>query len=190
MRIESRILVVRGQKVMIDTDLADIYGVPTKRLNEQIRRNRDRFPPDFMFQLSTVEKAEVVANCDHLEKLKFSKTPPFAFTEHGAMMAGFVLNSLQAVEMSVYVVRAFARLREVLASNKEMAARMERLERSTEALALRHDELAINTRAQLRQVLDAVRELMAPPAVPVKRPIGFIVAEDKPLKPKAAPRRR
>lgn len=83
-KIESRILLVRGQKVMIDADLAELYGVPTKRLNEQVKRNAERFPPDFIFMLTPQEKAEVVANCDHLAKLKFSKSLPFAFTEHGA----------------------------------------------------------------------------------------------------------
>ncbi len=86
-RIESRILVVRGQKVIIDADLAQLYGVDTKRLNEQVKRNIDRFPHDFMFRLSADEKTEVVANCDHLQKLKFAKTLPYAFTEHGAIRA-------------------------------------------------------------------------------------------------------
>ena len=84
-RIESRIQIIRGQRVMIDVDLAEMYGVQTKRLNEQVKRNRKRFPTDFLFQLTLDEKAEVVANCDHLQKLKFSKTLPFAFTEHGAI---------------------------------------------------------------------------------------------------------
>ena len=84
--IENRILLIRGHKVMVDADLASVYGVTTKRLNEQVKRNRDRFPDDFMFQLTEVEKAEVVANCDHLKKLKFSKAFPYAFTEHGAIM--------------------------------------------------------------------------------------------------------
>ena len=85
-KIEQRILLIRGEKVIIDADLAEFYGVPTKRLNEQVKRNKTRFPKDFMFQLKTVEKAEVVANCDHLEKLKFSKALPLVFTEHGAIM--------------------------------------------------------------------------------------------------------
>ncbi|RQO63580.1 hypothetical protein DBR47_03380 [Paucibacter sp. KBW04] len=112
-RIEGRILILRGHKVMIDADLAALYGVPTRRLNEQVKRNRDRFPGDFMFQLDAAEKAEVVANCDHLSKLKFSKTLPYAFTEHGAIQAANVLASPQAVEMGIYVVRAFVRLREL-----------------------------------------------------------------------------
>jgi len=182
--IESRILLIRGQKVMIDADLAELYGVPTKRLNEQVKRNADRFPPDFMFALSAVEKSEVVANCDHLRNLKFSRSMPFAFTEHGAMMAGFVLNTPRAVEMSVYVVRAFARLREVLASNRELAAKLDALERKTELLSLQHEAFAGNTRAQIKQVFDALRQLMTPPDPP-KRPIGFVTADEKSGKPRA-----
>ncbi|MFC1889448.1 ORF6N domain-containing protein [Thermodesulfobacteriota bacterium] len=88
--IQQRIFLIRGEKVIIDADLAEFYGVPTKRLNEQVKRNKDRFPEDFMFQLSSEEKVEVVANCDHLSKLKFSKSLPYAFTEHGAIMAASV----------------------------------------------------------------------------------------------------
>jgi len=88
-RIENRILLLRGQKIILDADLAELYGVPTKRLNEQVKRNLERFPTDFMFRLSATEKQEVVANCDHLEKLKYSKSLPFAFTEHGAVEADF-----------------------------------------------------------------------------------------------------
>ena len=104
-RIENRIQVIRGLRVMLDVDLATLYGVQTKRLNEQVKRNRDRFPSDFLFQLTLDEKAEVVANCDHLRNLKFSKELPFAFTEHGAIQAANVLASSQAVEMGIYVVR-------------------------------------------------------------------------------------
>ena len=99
-RIESCIQVIRGLRVMLDVDLAALYGVQTKRLNEQVKRNRDRFPSDFLFQLTADEKTEVVANCDHLQNLKFSKALPFAFTEHGAIQAANVLASSQAVEMS------------------------------------------------------------------------------------------
>ena len=96
-RIARQILVIRGQKVMIDADLAALYGVPTKRLNEQVKRNAARFPKDFVFRLSRAERDEVVANCDHLWRLKFSPTMPFAFTEHGALMAASVLNTPRAV---------------------------------------------------------------------------------------------
>jgi hypothetical protein len=127
-RVESLILRIRGHRVMIDADLAALYGVPTKRLNEQVKRNARRFPEDFCFQLSVAEKSEVVANCDHLARLAFSSSSPHAFTEHGAIMAANVLNSPRAVEMSVHVVRAFVRLREVIASHKELVKRVDELE--------------------------------------------------------------
>lgn len=179
LRVEQRILVIRGLKVMIDADLADLYGVPTKALNQAVKRNAERFPADFMFQLTAEEKAEVVTNCDHLARLKFSKALPFAFTEHGAIQASNVLASPQAVEMGVYVVRAFVRLREVLASSRELAAKLDALEHKTELLSLQHDALASNTRAQFKQVFEALRQLMAPPAEPAKRPIGFVPGENE-----------
>ncbi len=120
-RIEARIQTVRALRVMVDADLAEIYGVPTKRLNEQVKRNGGRFPADFMFQLTAAEKAEVVANCDHLQKLKFSKALPIAFTEHGAIQAANVLATAQAVEMGIYVVRAFVQLRQASALHADLA---------------------------------------------------------------------
>src|SRR5690349_2525871 len=107
--IATRILVLRGQRVLVDADLARIYGVSTKRLNEQVKRNSRRFPEDFVFQLTASEKAEVVAKCDHLKGLRFSKNLPYAFSEHGAIQAANVLNSDAAIEMGVQVVRAFVR---------------------------------------------------------------------------------
>lgn len=101
-RIAQSILVIRGQKVIIDADLAALYGVPTKALNQAVKRNPARFPEDFMFRLSAAEKTEVVTNCDHLAKLKFAKTLPYAFTEHGAIQAANVLNSPRAAEVGVY----------------------------------------------------------------------------------------
>ena len=177
-RIESRIQVIRGLRVMLDVDLAALYGVLTKRLNEQVKRNRDRFPSDFLFQLTLDEKAEVVANCDHLQNLKFSKALPFAFTEHGAIQAANVLASSQAVEMGIYVVRAFVQLRQSLSANVDVAKRLADLETKTESLEMSHDTFSRNTRLQLRQLLDAVRELTTPPE-PTKRPIGFLRHEDK-----------
>ncbi len=147
------------------------------RLNEQVKRNRDRFPADFLFQLTVSEKAEVVANCDHLQKLKFSKVMPYAFTEHGAIQAANVLASSQAVEMGIYVVRAFVHLREAASVHADLAKRLNDLEMKTESLELTHDTFSRNTRLQLKQLLEAVRELMAPPDPP-KRPIGFVSPED------------
>ena len=184
-RIEGRIQVIRGLRVMIDVDLAALYGVPTKRLNEQVKRNRERFPADFLFQLTPTEKAEVVANCDHLQKLKFSKVLPYAFTEHGAIQAANVLASDQAVEMGIYVVRAFVHLREALSSNADVAKRLSELEMKTESLELSHGTFSRNTRLQLRQLLDAVRELTTPPQPP-KRPIGFLPLENKKDQPKGS----
>lgn len=185
-RIESGIVLVRGQKVMIDADLAELYGVPTKALNQAVKRNARRFPADFMFQLTAAEKLQVVTDCDHLARLKFSKTLPFAFTEHGAIQVANVLNSEQAVDMGVYVVRAFVRLREMIVSNKELALRLDDLENTTELMSLKHDTFEHNTRVQLKQIFDAIRELMAPPEPASKRPIGFITPDDGPGKPKAA----
>lgn len=184
-RIEPRIQLLRGVKVIIDADLADLYGVPTKRLNEQVKRNIARFPSDFLFKLSKQEKAEVVANCDHLAKLKFSRTLPYAFTEHSAIQAANVLASCQAVEMGIYVVRAFVKLREAAIEHRDLSQRLDALEEKTDALAMDHDSFSRNTRLQLRQILDALRELTAPPDPP-KRPIGFAPPEDKsPRSPKA-----
>jgi hypothetical protein len=162
-RIESRILLIRGQKVMLDSDLAGLYGVSTKRLNEQVKRNQNRFPADFMFRLTAKEKAEVVANCDHLQTLKFSPGLPHAFTEHGAIMVASVLNTPRAMEVSVYVVRAFVALREMLGAHKELAGKLAELESRVEA----HDE-------HITALFEAIRQLMEAPAKPRKR-IGFAV---------------
>ncbi len=124
-RVQKTILLIRSEKVILDADLATLYGVSTKRLNEQVKRNPGRFPDDFMFQLTNEEKAEVVANCDHLRRLKFSPNLPYAFTEHGAIMAANVLNSERAVEASVEIVRAFVRPRQLLASNVELSRRLD-----------------------------------------------------------------
>ncbi|MDM0115908.1 ORF6N domain-containing protein [Variovorax sp. J22R133] len=176
--IEGRIQVVRGLKVMIDADLAALYGVDTRRLNEQVKRNAGRFPADFMFQLTPAEKAEVIANCDHLAKLKFSKAMPFAFTEHGAVQASSVLASTQAVEMGIYVVRIFVRLRQAASMHEDLAKRLTALEDKVEGLTLSHDTFSRSTRLQLRQLFDALRALTTPPDPP-KRPIGFVTPEEK-----------
>ena len=163
--VERTILLLRGQKVILDADLGKLYGVSTKRLNEQIRRNHARFPEDFTFQLTPEEKAEVVANCDHLSNLKFSPALPLAFTEHGAIMAASVLNSPRAIEISILVVRAFIRLREIFMNHKKLARKLEELERRIEA----HDE-------QIGAIFEAIRQLMRPPETERKK-IGFGVNE-------------
>jgi len=162
-RIAQRIVVIRSHKVMIDADLAALYGVPTKRLNQQVKRNKKRFPEDFVLQLSRAERDEVVANCDHLQRLKFAPTLPYAFTEHGALMAASVLNTARAVEVSLYVVRAFVQLREALATHKDLTRRLD-------ALEAQYDH-------QFKVVFDAIRELMTPLEPSKKRRIGFIQEE-------------
>jgi hypothetical protein len=165
--IEQRILLIRGQRVMLDADLSGLYGTTTKRLNEQVKRNRGRFPEDFMFQLTKKEKAEVVAICDHLAKLKFSPVLPNAFTEHGAIMVASVLNTKRAIQVSVFVVRAFVKLREMLSTHKELAHKLAMLERKLQ----NHDE-------SIRSLVVAIRQLMAPPEPePPKKQIGFLVEE-------------
>ncbi len=184
-RVETRIQIIRGAKVILDADLAELYGVSTKALNQAVKRNIARFPPDFRFQLDADEKAEVVTNCDHLEKLKFSKVLPHAFTEHGAIQAANVLASPLAIEMGIHVVRAFVRMRALAVTHDDLARRLAALEHKTETLALHHDNLQHDTQAQLRQVFDALRALMAPPPEPKKRPIGFVTPGGKDRKGQA-----
>lgn len=179
-RIAQAIVLVRGQKVLLDEHLATLYGVETRRLNEQVRRNLDRFPADFMFQLDDTEYAALISQFATSKPGRGGRRKlPLAFTEHGAIMAATVLNSPRAVEVSVYVVRAFVRLRETLGSNQELAAKLDALEQKTELLSLRHETFSRNTRAQLKQVFEALRQLMAPPAAPPRRPIGFVAAPEK-----------
>ena len=165
--LASRIVVLRGQRVMIDADLAALYGVETKVFNQAIKRNLQRFPTDFVFQLTAAEKTEVVTDCDHLARLRFSPHLPRAFTEHGAIMAASVLNSPRAVKMSVYVVRAFVELRSLLTSNKQLAGQLAQLERCIGD----HDQA-------LRNIVATLRQLTAPAAATRKRAIGFLADLD------------
>jgi ORF6N domain len=180
-RISLSIAALRGQRVILDSDLAALYGAETKRFNEQVKRNGARFPADFMFQLSAEESDSLRSQIATLKtgRGKHRKYLPYVFTEHGAIMAAMVLNSPRAVEVSVYVVRAFVRLREAAMLHKDLAERLTSLEDRTEALAMSHDTFSRNTRNQLRQVFDALRELTIPPEPP-KRPIGFVTQEEKP----------
>lgn len=168
-RIASFILVVRGHKVLLDADLAALYGVTTKRLNEQVRRNRERFPEDFVFPLAQDEYEALRSQFATLKpgRGRHRKYLPYVFTEHGAIMAAAVLNSPRAVEMSLYVVRTFVRLREVLASNQALKRKLDELERKLGA----HDQA-------IASILSAIRELMAPPAPAKKRRMGFIQSDD------------
>ena len=161
-RIQQAILLIRGKRVMLDADLAKLYGVSTKRLNEQVKRNRDRFPQDFMFQLNP-EEAEVLRsqNATSKEGRGGRRYLPFAFTEHGAIMLASVLNTPRAIEVSVFVIRAFARLREILATHRSLANKLAELEGKIET----HDEA-------IRSLVSAIRQLMAAPEEPPKK-IGF-----------------
>lgn len=176
--IESVIHSARGEKVILDADLARIYGVNTKRLNEQVKRNARRFPADFAFRLSKAELEHLTgqaANSDRTanrsqiatgsQKHRDPRFLPYAFTEHGALMAANVLNSPQAVEMSVLVIRTFVRMRQVLAADKDLTGKLSELERKFGT----HDE-------QIQLIFDAIRQLMTPPE-PKNRKIGFLVEE-------------
>lgn len=172
-QIADRILVVRGEKVLLDADLAELYAVPTKRFNEQVKRNVARFPADFMFQLTDHEfnhlRSRLATSSSNPRTSNWGgrRFPPYAFTEHGAIMAATVLNSPRAVEVSVYVVRAFVQLRALLTAHKELAQRLNELEaRIQKRLATQDQAIA--------GILEAIRELMRPPEPPKKRKIGFV----------------
>ena len=173
-KLQDRILTIREQKVILDADLATIYGVATKVLNQAVKRNADRFPPDFLFQLSPQEVADmrsliVTASRSQSVTLKRGhniKYLPYAFTEHGAIMAATVLNSPQAVEMSVFVVRAFIMMREQLLATTTLAKRLADVEK----LLLTHD-------SALRDLYQKLRPLLLPPPEPERKSIGFGVKE-------------
>ena len=164
--ISQSVLLLRGQRVLLDADLAALYSVETRRLNEQVRRNRARFPADFIFELTKEEFANL--------KSQFATSSwggrrkrPLAFTEHGAIMAATVLNSPRAVEMTIHVVRAFLELRNLLASNRQLAEKFAQLERKVAS----HDRAIVD-------IVKAIRQLMHPP-LPKKRPIGFTANLDE-----------
>ncbi|GMQ83038.1 MAG: hypothetical protein BMS9Abin05_2511 [Rhodothermia bacterium] len=138
----------------------------TKRLNEQVKRNKDRFPVDFLFQLTLQEKEEVVANCDHLSNLKFSTALPYAFTEYGAIMVASVLNSTKAIEASVFVVRAFVKLRQVLSEYAEIAQRVSDIEKKLTG----HDQ-------EIAALIDSIKALLRPTPIPPSRQIGFHIPD-------------
>jgi hypothetical protein len=156
--IANCICFIRGAKVMLDSDLAMLYGVSTKKINQAVKRNIDRFPSEFMFQLTDNEKKEVVTVCDHLQKIKYSPYLPFAFTEHGVIMVASILNNSQAVAVSIQVVRTFVKLRSVLLSHKELAKKIEEMEE-------KYDE-------QFRIVFAAIKALMKEEEKP-RNPIGY-----------------
>ncbi|MBK9130134.1 MAG: ORF6N domain-containing protein [Gammaproteobacteria bacterium] len=165
-QIEDRIYTVRSKRVMLDADLARLYGVTTKRLNEQVRRNADRFPEDFAFKLTDQEvtnlKSQIATSSEASRGHGGRRYQPWVFTEHGAIMAASVLNTPRAVEVSVFVVRAFVKLRELSATHKELGQKLDELERKVSG----HDQA-------IAGLINAIRELMTPPEPKKKRPIGF-----------------
>jgi hypothetical protein len=177
-RIEPRILFIRGQRIILDADLADLYGVTTKRLNEQVKRNANRFPPEFMFQftkeevLSMRSQFATASDDDHSgirsQIVTASKRNirylPYAFTEHGALMAASILNTPRAIDVSVYVIKAFVKLREFLSSHKDLAEKLASLERKVSS----HDE-------SIQALVAAIRRLLEVPSTSPTRRIGFHV---------------
>lgn len=160
--IESKIYLIRGQKVMLDRDLAELYGVATKVLNQAVKRNGKRFPDDFMFKLATPEKNELVTNCDRFRTLKHSTVTPYAFTEQGVAMLSTVLNSERAIQVNIAIMRTFVKFREMLSANKELAHKLTLLENRIE----KHD-------GEIKAIFNAIRQLMAPPETKKKADIGF-----------------
>ena len=170
-QIEPLIHTVRGQNVFLDSDLATLYGVPTRTLNQAVKRNRDRFPGDFMFQLTAAE-LEAMRSQSVTASKRNVRHPPHVFTEHVVVMAASVLSSPQAVEVSVFVVRAFVKLRQLAMAHKDMAAKLDQLERKVGD----HDE-------SIRQLVSAIRQLMAAPT-PKPRRMGFHAIRDQAKKKK------
>ena len=159
-KIESKILLIRGKKVMIDSDLAKLYGVKTKVLNQSVRRNIKRFPEDFMFQLTQEEKEEVVTICDHLDKLRFSHVLSCVFTEQGVSMLSSILNSERAILVNVEIIRTFTKLREMIENHKDLKKKIEEMES-------KYDK-------QFQMVFEAIKQLIEEP-VKSKRRVGFRV---------------
>jgi hypothetical protein len=158
-RIERAILLIRGQKVMLDADLAELYGVQTKRLVEAVKRNIDRFPEDFMFQLSEDEFAILRSQFATSSQWGGRRYAPYAFSEHGILMLSSVLRSRRAIDVNIQIMRTFVRLRKMLGAHKELVRRLNALERKYDA--------------QFKVVFEAIGRLMAPPAPKEKRRIGF-----------------
>ena len=158
-QVSRQILVLRGQKVLLDANLAVLYGVQTKRLLEQVKRNRKRFPPDFVFRLTDQElinlRSQIATSSLEYRRWGGKRYAPYAFTEHGALMAANVLHSKRAIEVCIFVVRAFVRLRDALMAHKDLAKKLDELERKTESLTSRHDALAANTRSQFKEARDS-----------------------------------
>ncbi len=165
-RIGGKILTLRGHKVLVDADLAELYGVPTKILNQAVKRNVERFPTDFMFRLEESERNEVVANCEHLARLKFSSQMPLVFTEQGVAMLSSVLRSPKAVAVNVEIMRAFVKLRHLVASSDALTRQIEALDAKFEGRSKEHEQ-------HIQQLYALLDELIHPSEPPPKKRIGF-----------------
>ncbi len=165
--VVSRIYIVRNHRVMLDSDLAELYGVPTRVFNQAVKRNKERFPADFMFQLTDGEYDSLRSQIVISNQRGGRRYLPYAFTEHGAIMAATILNSQRAIEMSVFVVRAFVQLRDLLSSHKQLSSRLDDLERKLAS----HDR-------DITMIINAIRNLITPPSQK-KRQIGFVVDEEE-----------
>lgn len=177
--ISQHIVQLRGKKVMLDADLAALYGVQTKVLIQAVKRNLDRFPSDFMFQLEG-EEWEVLRSQSGTSNIGRGgrRYAPFAFTEQGVAMLSSVLRSAQAIAANIEIMRAFVQMREVISSNQDLVRRLNDLEKKSELMSLKHDTFEHQTRVQLKQIFSALRELMAKPEPVKKRPIGFVVPDE------------
>lgn len=165
--ILNKIIEMRGKKVMVNSDLAELYGVTTKRLNEQVKRNIKRFPEDFMFQVTKEEKDSIILQFEHLNKLKFSSTLPYAFTEHGAVMLASVLNSDKAIEVNIQIVRVFTQIRELLASNLDLRLEVEKIKKKVD-----------NQDKNIEVIFRYFDELLEQKAQPRKE-IGYKISKEK-----------
>lgn len=165
--IVNKILLIRGQRVMIDSDLAELYGVPTKRLNEQIKRNIRRFPELFMFELTREEKDEVVANCDHLNKLKHSSFLPNVFTQYGVLQAANILNSDRAILMGNRIIEVFIKMHEMLLTHKDILLKLEQMEGQV-----------VQNSEDIQMIFEALKQLLNAPQEE-RKPVGYKITGKK-----------
>ncbi len=163
-KVMNKILLLRGKKIMIDMDLSELYGVETKRLNEQVKRNIKRFPGDFMFQLTKKEKEQIIKDYPHLENLKYSPKLPNAFTEQGVAMLSSVLNSDSAIEVNIKIIRIFTKIRQMLSTHKDILLKLEQIEKQT-----------TNNSKDIQVIFRALKQLIEQPKEPEipREPIGF-----------------
>ena len=165
--IMNKILIIRDKKVMIDRDLAELYGVSTKQLNQQVKRNIVKFAGDFMFKLNKKEKERVVTNCDHLAVLRFSPNLPYVFTEYGAVMLATVLNSEKAIQVTIQIVKIFTRMKEMVLTNKDILLKVEKMEKDVK-----------ENKEDITMIFVALKQLLNPPQ-PKRNMIGFNRKDDE-----------